>query len=535
MEMENLELKDHLKRLEKKLYVTYGIGLLILVILSLFSSFILKEQVARQATSLIKRTVQRGDYRETIYTLNDAKLDYFNAVVYYNEDGNRLFSLPADLDPEFVVQKNISSRLFYSWLSIDLFFDRDEKHEIGSVLFIFWRFSHVPYALLIWLFFVVGTIPLVRNSRQRVIEDYKKHVLLSEEVTRAELARRVRHDIRSPLGALQIGIHDLSALNPKQQTLIRRATERISEIVSELELIRVSQIDQASVGMDKSFPQSVLTLVQTIIQEKRTQLAYRSDIIIVPQFSTDAFFLFADVKCSELKRSLSNVIDNGIEACSARGQIVIRIGRNDENVVIDVEDNGKGISPESLPLVTNKGFTNKQQGSGLGLYYAKKTVEDAGGALAIESRERVGTKISIHLPACEPPKWYVPVIKVPGDGTVVILDDQESTHLSLRMRLDELKDGGAKFSVVSFTAAADFLRWYSEHGKFDPHVLYLLDHDLGQGQRTGLDMARELNLKKNAILVTGHYDSEEIQELCSESGLGLLPKSYLSSISLRAI
>lgn len=150
--MENVELKDHLKRLEKKLFVVYGIGLLVLIILSVFSNFIMKEQAAKQATSLIRRTVERGDYRETVYTLNDAKLDYFDAVVYYNELGNRLFSLPAQLDPEFAGRRGFLPQLLYSRLEIDLFFGATGEHKTGSVLFIFGRFSHVPYAILIWIF-----------------------------------------------------------------------------------------------------------------------------------------------------------------------------------------------------------------------------------------------------------------------------------------------------------------------------------------------------------------------------------------------
>lgn len=529
---ETEDLKENLRRLERKLYVVYAIGLLILLSLSLVSNYVLKTQAARQATSLIKRMVQRGDFRETIYTLNDAKLDFFDAVVYYSEDGKRMFSLPADLDPAFASRQPVFSR--HTRLPINLYFDSDERHKTGSVLFIFNRFSHAPYAALIWLFFLVGTVPVVRTSRRKVIEDYQRHVLLSEEAARADLARRVRHDIRSPLGALQIATRNLAGLQVGQQAIIHRVTERIKEIVSELELIRVAPNASAAKESDRRFPQSILTLVQDIIQEKRAQLAYRGHIKIVPEFSGDAFFLFADINGSEFKRGLSNLIDNAVEASEARGRVTVSIRRSGHAIEVAVKDTGKGIRSSDLDRIAEKGFTTKPSGSGLGLYYAKKMAIDAGGELQVESTEGYGATVTLKIPACDPPAWYVPFINVPIGGTVVILDDQESAHLSWKMRLDELRASGAEFEVVSHRSASELSAWFSDHGRNSNKALYLLDYDLGQNEMTGLDVARELDLAENAVLVTGHFDSEEIQRRCTEQKIGLLPKPYVSLIELSA-
>ncbi len=532
--IENKDLKKHLKSLEKKLAIVYLIGLLVLVSLALVSNFILKEQAAKQATSLIKRTVQRGDYREVVFTLNDAKLDYFNAVVYYSEDGSKLFSLPAQLDPEFVNQTDFISRLLYTKLNIDLFFDSTGQQKIGNVLFIFGRFSHVPYSFLIWLFFVVSTMPLVRSSRLRVIENYNRQMFLLEEATRADLARRVRHDIRSPLGALQIVTFDLPDLNPKQRSIIQRATERITEIVSELELIRVSKADEGQKIKNESLsPQAILTLTQEIVQEKRTQLIYKSSVKLVTDFSPDSFFLFALVKSSEFKRTLSNIIDNAIEACGSTGQIVVSLRKDVDSAIVEVVDNGHGIDEKDLGLVLQKNFTKKKLGSGLGLYYADKTIREFGGTLSIRSKVSAGTTISIRLPNCAAPSWYVPSINVPLNGSVVILDDQESIHLSWKMRLDEIRAKGANFSVVCLKSAQELATWHREHE--DASALYLLDYDLGNGEPSGLDLARDLKLTSNAILVTGHFDSEDIQKRCSDQHIGLLPKSYLSQVQIKSV
>lgn len=527
-----IELKEQLKALEKKLFLIYAFGLLALISLSILSNFILNEQAAEQAVSLIKRTVSHGDYRETIYTLNDAKLDHFEAVIYYKEDSTRMFSLPAQLDPAFAADSGFGFNLLHSKLKIDLFFGEDGQHKMGSVVFIFGRLSHVPYAFMIWLFFLLGTFPVIRSSRHQVIKNYQKELTLRDETTRADLARRVRHDIRSPYGALQIAIRDLTGLNPKQQAIIQRATDRVGEIIAELELIRpASDAQESQLGLIES--KSLLALTQEIIQEKKTQFQIQPGISIATRFSKNSFLQFAKINGSDFKRSLSNIIDNSADSFrDGRGNIVVGLDSSENQIHVSVADDGCGISAEILPHVADKGFTNKSRGSGLGLYYAEKTTTDCGGLLSIESAAGRGTTVKISIPSAPPPSWYVSSIEIPKNGTVVVLDDQDSTHLSWKMRLDALKEQGGTFFVIQFKAPDEFLCWHQKHPP-SHETLYLFDYDLGSEKATGLDLIEQLGLASNALLVTGHFDSPEIQRRCSKNNVGLVAKSYLSEIQIK--
>ena len=67
-------------------------------------------------------------------------------------------------------------------------------------------------------------------------------------------------------------------------------------------------------------------------------------------------------------------------------------------VTITVEDNGCGMSPESLAEATKPGFTSRDEGSGLGLPLVASVVNAHRGRLEIESREGRGTTITIWLP-----------------------------------------------------------------------------------------------------------------------------------------
>ena len=527
----NVEQRNHTPRsIEKRLVLVYGLGLLALVFLAILSNYLSKEQAAHQATSLIKRTVQRGDFRETILTLNEAKLDYFDAVFYYGPDGDRMFSIPPQLDLALAHEEGIRSRLLYTRLPIDLFFDDASNHKTGSVVFVFGRFSHVPYAVAIWLFFLLGVIPLLRVERRRLAIEQRRELRLREESSKADLASRVRHDIRSPLGALQIATQDLAGLPDDQKAIIRSGMDRLGEIVSELETIRGPR-NVVRLRTEPSAPQSLLLLAQEIIQEKRLLLP--RGVALVKEFSQDALCLFARVNASEFKRSLSNLIDNAVEACGGRGRIVIRITRRENAAAVEIADNGSGIPSDELACVGTKGFTTKQGGTGLGLFYAREFAIAAGGNLEIHSERSVGTTVSLHLPLSSASGPYVERVEVPAHGEVAILDDQTSTHLSWKLRLDELRARGGTFTLNVFSSPTEFLAWY--RAKKRQGALCLLDYDLGSGTMTGLDVARELGLGANAILVTGHYDSEDIQRECAEAGVRLLPKTYLSLVELKSV
>lgn len=536
--MENAELREHLRKLEKRIIVVYLIGLVAILGLATVANYLMKYQEARQTSSLIHRAAAR-DPREALYTLDEAELNFFNGIVYFDQDGEKIFSVPADLDPDLAAKPSFAQNLIYSRIKIDLFFDPTEKVRVGSVLFLFNRFSYGLWAFLIWGSFLLGTIPLIRLSRIRLTENYKRDVALREESTRAELARRVRHDIGSPLGALLIATEDLLNLDDQKRSMIKTGLQRIQEIVSELELIRVRPNQTTNPKFTERRSQAIAPIIQDIVQEKKIRLAFSRAIAVSFESLGDAQLLYSNVRASELKRALSNILENAIEACTDRGRILVSVKKIGGDAVIAIQDDGRGIPKKMLSMVTQKGFTfgKPNSGDGLGLFYAKNTIEEVGGKLEIESDEGVGTVVSIHLPLAASPAWYRTIIDVPQNGCVVILDDQKSSHLSLRVRLEEIRSNGAKFELTTFFKPTDFVRWLeaSPGAATRSDVLFLLDYDLGKGEKTGLQIANENGLSSNTILVTANADSDEIQRQCEAQKLGLVAKQQISSIEFRAV
>lgn len=107
---------------------------------------------------------------------------------------------------------------------------------------------------------------------------------------------------------------------------------------------------------------------------------------------------------NSLNQVWTNILDNAIDAMDSKGTIAIRTARVADNVVVEIEDTGKGISPDELPRIFEPFYTTKAQGygTGLGLDTAWRIVtEEHGGTIEAESEPgktlfRVSVPITIE-------------------------------------------------------------------------------------------------------------------------------------------
>jgi signal transduction histidine kinase len=115
--------------------------------------------------------------------------------------------------------------------------------------------------------------------------------------------------------------------------------------------------------------------------------------------SSNLFSLKSKIIASDLKNIISNLINNSAEAMDQNGFISVSLEKEDENLLLEIRDNGKGIPKEILPQLMQEGASfGKKDGNGLGLYHAKKSIESWGGQIQIRSTVGVGTTVSIKLP-----------------------------------------------------------------------------------------------------------------------------------------
>jgi polar amino acid transport system substrate-binding protein len=105
----------------------------------------------------------------------------------------------------------------------------------------------------------------------------------------------------------------------------------------------------------------------------------------------------------KIEQVLINLLVNAGQAMpdDGRGLIKVRTGEDQGNIVVEIEDNGKGMTEKTRKMIFDPFFTTKRAkgGTGLGLAIAFKILDEHNGSISVESELNVGTTFTIRIPA----------------------------------------------------------------------------------------------------------------------------------------
>jgi len=209
-----------------------------------------------------------------------------------------------------------------------------------------------------------------------------------------EAASQFVHDVQSPVAALRLASHTIGHSPNDALSIITTAIRRLTDIAGTLKVFL----------KEKHLPkvQPVKQLIDGIIKEKNFQYKLDNKFTLETHYDESAIGASVKVQAAEFERLLSNLINNAAESMSQGGVIRVSVKLNDQQLLLEVTDQGIGISPSILNQIGNRGITfGKPQGSGLGLYHAKKSIQTWGGQFKIISKENEGTRVTIALPLFE--------------------------------------------------------------------------------------------------------------------------------------
>lgn len=198
---------------------------------------------------------------------------------------------------------------------------------------------------------------------------------------------------------------------------------------------------------------------------------------------------------------------------------------------MSIYDNGRGIPSSILSQLGQYGVTyNKQFGSGLGLYHAKRTMEQFGGKLTIKSEFEKGTDVILTFPYAPIPEWFYPRFEITENTTLVILDDDITIHQLWKERFKSIE---SKISIINFTAPAEFCDWKSIDQTKNKFFLYLFDLEFLGHNQTGIKIIEQFNIQKESVLVTSNFENINIHELCKKMGIRIIPKDLALFVPIK--
>jgi PAS domain S-box-containing protein len=238
----------------------------------------------------------------------------------------------------------------------------------------------------IGLMIIARDITTEREMSLKLIEAEK---FAAKGIVAAEIA----HEINNSLANLETSLYIVNKLK-----VDNNYKNDLSKTISE-EIERMSDIVRGILDVYSSDDSKIQHIdinqeINKVIEFTKRRLKGKGIEIVSILSKTSPYFL-----CSlgHLKQILLNLIKNAEEALenSDTKRIVISSHENEYYVILCVKDTGGGIPVEFMDKVTQKLFTTKSSGTGLGLSLCKQLVERNNGEMEIDSMEGEGTSVSI--------------------------------------------------------------------------------------------------------------------------------------------
>ncbi len=232
---------------------------------------------------------------------------------------------------------------------------------------------------------------------EKIVEERTRQLKESERLaTIGQTAGMIGHDIRNPLQAIVNELYIAKKKVNKEAdskekkeildilNLIQDQTGYISKIVADLQDYSRPLNPELS---DFDLYEIISSVLQTIQFKDKVNVFV--NITSGAKIKTDSVFF---------RRILGNLVGNSIQAMPEGGKLNISAAKEENQTIITVSDNGKGIPEEAKPKIFEPLFTTKAKGQGLGLAVVKRLVEALHGTITFESQEGKGTTFTVALP-----------------------------------------------------------------------------------------------------------------------------------------
>ena len=226
------------------------------------------------------------------------------------------------------------------------------------------------------------------------------------EEMKTDFVNNMTHEFKTPIATIlvssEILMQDKIAIFPervkKYAKIVYEENERLKNLVDRVLLL-------ASMEKDSFKPQLVLLDAHSVVKECLNNFSVQMSgkrINLIHDMAAENHHIMADRL--HIYHVINNLLDNALKYSPKKPEISIKSKNENGHLLIEVQDNGIGISRENKNKIFEKfhrlqrGDVHNVKGFGIGLFYVKSIVEKMGGIISVESELNNGSRFTVRIP-----------------------------------------------------------------------------------------------------------------------------------------
>jgi signal transduction histidine kinase/CheY-like chemotaxis protein len=363
------------------------------------------------------------------------------------------------------------------------------------------------------------------SERHQLAQAHLEREALLAELTKAsrakdELLAMLAHELRNPLApigaaAQLLGLASSNAEKVKQAAaIIARQVGHLTSLIDDL--LDVARVTRGPIVLARE-PLDFRRLLSYAIEHATPQMRARRHHLAL-YLPPDPANVLGDYK--RLVQVVANILANAAKYTPEGGNIIVRLQVLPDEVVLEITDNGSGMTPELVARVfdlfaqAERSPDRSQGGLGLGLALVKTLVDMHGGTVRAESEgPGKGSTFTVRLPRS---------VSEPISGHGSTTGNEETSSSGQRLRVLVVDDNVDAAATLEMLLGASGHQVFTEHTAdraierarcTSPHAFLL---DIGLPDMDGLELARRLRAMPEAagavlIAVTGYGQEQDMQ------------------------
>lgn len=352
----------------------------------------------------------------------------------------------------------------------------------------------------------------------------------AEQVQRIDslgiLAGGIAHDFNNNLTAIQCAMESIPAEDSQTSTalaLSRVACDSARSLAKQL-------LAFSNGGAPVRRPTNLKLLI-----EKSIALVLEP-LNVATQWRPQEFDIAVSVDPDQISQVFSNVLLNAAQAMFGAGMVRLRVASKkhsdfgkEEQVEVEIKDEGTGIPEEQLESIFDPYFTSKPDGSGLGLTISYHILKRHDGSLVIENCDG-GALVRVRIPlsaekatANEEPQEP----KASANSSILLLEDEALVRDGVRMLLESL--GHKVLEATHGDEAIEVLNLAQQEGQSVDLMILDLCIKGGRGGAEVLQELRAINARVPILACSGYHRDPIMSNFRAKGFDGVLPKPFRSN------